>query len=373
MSDRSRKKIFAAAAAAFALYGALAARPVPQETVLAPRWLGSLESGLPTILGERRHPPAGDSLGPLPFEIGDRFGYVGMDGAFLLNRAKTGRVSISPGRWAEFGAQPESVEIRGPSGELVAAISDPGGYPFFLDGRYFVMGSGQSSVTEFDASGAALWTFDFPSQVIVADAAAGLFLAGLLDGAAVLVDGQGRQAFSFEPGGSRFSIVLGAAISGDGSRLAVVSGIDSQRFLALERLGAGPGGAIDFRVVYHEFLGEGFRRPVHVSFVDGGRRAVFEREGGIGIYDAGSRSTRSLRIDGELRAIDGYGGQGLLFAVFDRGGGAKDFVGMRISGRRPGVAMLAPFRSGSAFVGRMGSRLVVGGDRALAAFDLERR
>jgi len=376
MSEK-RKTAFIVAAAVFVAYSIAAARPVPPETVLAPRWLHSLEAGQPVLLGEA---PDGFSLHQasslhnlLPFELGGRFGFVEVeDGRLVLNREAAGQVSMSPRRWAwaEFGAEPESVAIYSAFGDALAVIDRPGGYPFFLDGRTFVIGSGQDSVSEIDDSGGVMWTFEFSGPITSLDAAAGLLLAGSLDGVVVLVDGAGRQVFSFEPGGSRFSVILGAAMSGDGSRIAVVSGIDSQRFLVLERFGAGPG---DFRVVYHEFLGEGFRRPVHVAFVDGGRRAVFEREGGLGIYDAGSRATRSVEIEGELRALDGSGGQDFLFAVFSCPEGGMRLVGMRASGGAPRVVMSAPFAGEEAFLGRSGARLVVGGGRALAAFDLERR
>ena len=374
MSEK-RSKTLVAVAAIFVIYTFVAARPVPPETVLVPRWLTSLETGLSVPLSEQVQPSGGMLHEPLPFVMGNRFGYVEADGRFLLNRVKTGQVSISPGRWAEFDAEPESVTVHDVAGEAVTVIANPGGYPFFLDGRYFIVGSGQDTVSEIDASGEALWTFEFASPLTSIDAAAGLLLAGLLDGEVVLVDRFGRQVFSFEPGGSRLSVILGSAISRDGSRLAIVSGIDSQRFLVLERFGAGPG---DYRVVYHEFLGEGFRRPVYVAFIENDRHVVFERHGGLGIYDVGSRLTRNVEIDGELLALDGSGGQGFLFAAFASldGGLPTDsvnIIGIRVAGRSPRVVMRAPFRSDEVFLGRMGSRLIVGGGQAMVAFDLERR
>ena len=359
----------------FVVYGIVAARPVPLETVLVPRWLTSLETGQPVPLGDVSIQAPALAHHPLPFALNNRFGYVESGGSFLLNRVKTDQVSISRERWAEFGAIPESVTVHGADGEALTVIDNPGGYPFFLDGRIFVIGSGQDSVSEIDASGAVRWTFEFASPLTSIDAAAGLLLAGSVDGVAVVVDGSGRQVFSFDPGGSRFSVILGAAISRDGSRLAIVSGIDSQRFLVLERFGAGLG---DYRVVYHEFLGEGFRRPVHVAFVDNDRHVVFERRGGLGIYDTASRITRNVEVDGELRILDESGGQGLVFAIFSHAendplGGAKELVGIQISGRAARVVTRAPFRSEEVFLGRMDSRLIIGGGQAMIAFDLERR
>ena len=350
MSEK-RKRNLIAIGAIFIVYSIVAVRPVSLETVLVPRWLSSMESGPPISFGEQT-PPPGAVSDVLPFTMDRRFGYVGMDGQFLLNRERTGQVSISGERWAEFDAEPESLTLYGIDGEALLVIENSGGYPFFLDGRVFVIGSGQDSVSEIGGRGEVLWTFDFPSPVTSMDAAAGLLLAGLLDGVAVLVDGMGRQVFSFDPGGSRFSVILGTAISADGSQLVIISGIDSQRFLFLERFGAGPG---DYRVVYHEFLGEGFRRPVHVAFIENGRHVVFERHGGLGIFDTASRLTRNVEVDGRLRALDGSGGQGLLFAVFadSESGAATDgnnLIGIRVSARTPRVVIRAPFRSEEVFL-----------------------
>jgi len=379
MSER-RNTAIAAVAVLFLAYGILAARPVPRETVLVPRWIASLDSGDAARFGEPSSVPAAASV-PIPFVLGDGFGYVDGNGRFVLNETKTGLVSVSRERWVEFDPNPRTAAIRSPDGGVLAVIDDPGGYPFFLDGRTFVMGDGQNSVAEIDGSGRTLWLFEFPGQITSVDAGAGLFMAGLLDGAVVLVDGQGRQAFLFEPGGSRIPVILGTAVSGDGSRLAIVSGIDRQRFLVLERFGSGPG---DYRVVYHEFLGDGFRRPVRVAFVDGDRRAVFEREDGLGVYDSFLRGTRNVAISGGLAALDGTGANGVLFALYRHDGGdSGELVGMRIYGRNPSVVLRAPFRGTDSFLGRIdsdasgvsgsGTRLVVGGGRALIAFDVEGR
>jgi len=370
-----RRRYLIGVVAVFLLYSAFAARPVQLETVFVPRWLTSLETGQPVLLGEGLVQATPVVHQPLPFVMNNRFGYVERDGSFTLNRVKTDQVSISRERWVEFGAMPESLSVYRADGGAFTTIDNPRGYPFFLDGRIFVVGSGQNSISEIHASGAVLWTFEFASPLTTIDAAAGLLLAGSVDGVALVIDGSGRQVFSFDPGGSRFSVILGAAISSDGSRLAIVSGIDSQRFLVLERFGAGLG---DYRVVYHEFLGEGFRRPVHIAFVDNDRHVVFERRGGLGIFDTASRLTMNVEVDGELRSLDESGGQGLVFAIFshtenDALGTARELVGIQVSGRTARVVTRAPFRSEGVFLGRMDSRLIIGGGQAMIAFDLERR
>jgi hypothetical protein len=173
--------------------------------------------------------------------------------------------------------------------------------------------------------------------------------------------------FFFEPGGSRYAVILGCVISRDGSRMGIISGVDDQRFLLLERFG-GPDG--EYKVIYHEFLEDGFRRPVHITMIDQDRWIVFEREGGLGVCEISSRQGTKIPLAGEIAALDHAGGQGLFFAVVSRPAGGKTLVGIRLPGS---IIMQAPFKSGEAFLGRTGSRLIVGGGSTLASFELEKK
>ncbi|MCL2608631.1 MAG: WD40 repeat domain-containing protein [Treponema sp.] len=368
MANKKKISVPIVVAISFIIYGAVAARPVLEEPALAPRWISSLNSEGPTHLSEQA--PGFDGR-TLPFAIGGRFGYVAMDGELPLNRPGSDNAWVSADRWAEFDPVPDVLTVNGADGSAPVVIDNPGGYPFFLAGRTFVMGRGQDSVSRFSDSGERLWTFDFPGIVTVVDASEELLAVGTLDGQLVVVDDSGRQVFAFEPGGSRLSLILGLALSDDGSRIGLISGLDSQRFLLLERLG---GGQREYRVVYHEFVGEGFRRPVQIVFLEGDRRLVFERPGGLGIYDTALRRSSRMDIPGELVALDGSGGRETLFAVFGRPDILQmELLGIRIGGIDPVIIISAPFKSGEVFLGRVDERLILGNSQALVAFDLEKR
>ncbi|QQO11262.1 WD40 repeat domain-containing protein [Breznakiella homolactica] len=339
----------------FIVYVFLAARPVAKETVLTSRWLSPLDA-------PPAQPESGENL--LPFELGSRFGYVDEDGRFALNRIRDSHISLSGTKWAEYGPEPQQIEVKTPRSGTVMTIEDPRGYPLFLDGRTFLVKREQSGITALDEGGQPLWSYDFPAPLTCIDASAGLVIAGLLDGTIELLDSQGTGIFFFEPGGSRLSAILGCALSADGSRLAVISGIDEQRFLLLERSGD------SYRVVYHEFLSEGFRRPVHLGFIDRDSRVVFERKDGIGIYDINTRASTFVPLDGTVYMFDGSGGDGLLFIITAEEAMRKNLVVIRLPGT---VITEAPFTSETAFLGRRDSLLYIGGDRALAAFQLDKR
>jgi hypothetical protein len=397
VAKEKRKIWFTAGFLFFVIYFFAASRPIPPETILAPRWLSSLELDLPE---ERSTGPAGDQALPapggfpvplggsagesapetdaaadnlLPFVLGGRFGYVDTGGRFSINRIKKEEVYLSENLWSEYDAEPERIEIRNNRGEEKLVIEDPRGYPFFLDGRIFLLGSEQNTLSEIDISGAVLWTYEFAAPLTCVDAAAGLVLTGSVDGVVEMLDGEGKRVFYFEPGGSRYAVILGCAISRDGSSLGIISGIDDQRFLLLERFG---GGNKEYKVSYHEFLEDGFRRPMHITFIDQDRWIVFERQGGIGLYELNSRRGTRVPLNGGITAIDKAGGQGLFFVVVSRTAAHKNLVGIRLPGRsvnNPRIVMEAPFKSGDAFLGRTGSRLFVGGGSTLISFELEKK
>jgi hypothetical protein len=344
----------------FLAYVLFAAQPVPEETVLLPRWLSSLETNFQATIGGS--PPERAAI--IPFRMGNRFGYINDSGQFLNNRVlEQGYLSFSPERWSEYNAQPVSIKVFDPADRELMTIENPRGYPVFLDNRSFIIGNEQNSVSALDNSGNILWTYDFPSPLTCIDAAAGFFLAGTLDGVVELLDSQGRLAFSFEPGGSRVDAIYGCAISQDGTRLAVISGIDNQRFLMLERSGD------SYRVAYHEFLSDGYRRAVHIRFIDNDSRIVFEREGGIGIYTIAARTSLSINLEGEVIALD-TGENKYLFIVIAQEENRKRLIGIKLPDE---IVLNAPFRSENAFLGRRNSKLYVGGDLGLASFELEKK
>ncbi|MDR0387353.1 MAG: WD40 repeat domain-containing protein [Treponema sp.] len=351
-------------------YFFVAARPIPVEAVLTPQWLVSLESGYPLYFeggngvsgGTPETAAEGELL--LPFTLGDRFGYFSRDGGFTLNRTVRGNVSVSENYWAEYDAVPRSIEIRDPRDVVQAEISEPGGYPFFIDNRFFLINEGQNSLTALDNDGKRLWTYDFAAPITDIDAAAGLILAGSLDGIVELLDLSGKRVFSFEIGGSRYSAVYGCRISQDGSKLAIIAGFDDQRFLLMEKLGD------SYRVAYHEFLSDGFRRPVHIAFIDEDRWVAFESEGCLALYNIGARNSIKLPLEGSITALDSSGTDGLLFVVTSQSERKKQLVEIRLP---QDIIMKAPFSSENTFLGRQGQRLYIGGGSTIASFALSRR
>ncbi|MDR0637956.1 MAG: WD40 repeat domain-containing protein [Spirochaetaceae bacterium] len=361
----TRKKRFLQIPLGFAVFlglALLAASPVPEETVLEKGWIRSFESlYMESGVG-------GDNSELFPFEIVHRdtirFGYFNREGVFSMNRVTQKNLSLSESRFAEYEAVPRRLEVKNAADETISRFENTNGYPLFLNGlneKTYLVRFEQSAVSEISEGGDVLWTYTFASPVTCVAGAQGRLLVGTLDGTVELLDEKGTRVFFFETGGSRITCVYGAAVSRDLSRIAVISGLDDQRFLLFEQ------SAGSYRVTYHEFIGDGKRRPVRIQFIDNDTRLVFERDEGLGLFEIKSRTSHRIPLDDEIAAIDGEGGDGLLFLVTRGQEGRNYLIGVKYPAS---VIMKTPFQSEAVFLRRAGNDLFVGSDRNLALFSI---
>jgi hypothetical protein len=341
----------------FLLYAFLAASPIPEEDVLIKGWIRSFESAYTT--GNEEHEL-------YPFQIGlpgaVRFGYFDKTGVLTVNQFSQKNVSLSGNRFVEFDAVPRSLEIKDRNNETVQRFENTNGYPLFLNDRLYLVHYEQNAISELTDDGSIAWTYAFASPLTCIAGARGSILAGTLDGTVELLDEKGSRVFFFETGGSRITCIYGAAISRDLSYIAVVSGIDDQRFLLFEQYGG------SYRVTHHEFIGDGRRRPVWIRFLDNDTRLAFEYEDGLGIYDMKSRTTHRIPLDGEIAAIDNEG-SGLLFLV-TANETRKYLTGILYPSS---IILKSPFQSTDVFLHRSGDTLFIGSDRSLVSFIIDKR
>ncbi|MCL2067532.1 MAG: WD40 repeat domain-containing protein [Treponema sp.] len=369
---KERKKLWVIAIfLLFIIYFFAAARPIPPETVLSLHWLSPLESD--TAENTEVTKTAVQPNGLIPFTLGSRFGYIDTEGHLRLNKIKYGEIYLSEYLWTEYEAEPDNIEIMNNAADIALILENPGGYPILLDNRIFILGSGQNSLSEIDTTGSVLWTYDFAAPLTCIDAAAGLVLAGSIDGVIEVLDNNGKRIFFFVPGGSRYEVILGCALSQDGQRVGIISGIAQQRFLLLEHYDSG-----EYKVIYHEFLEAGFRRPVHISFFDQDRRVAFECTEGISLFEIKSRRAVRIALNGELAAIDKTGSQGYFFLICSPSDEQKELIGIKLSrDRRKGIPgtvdIRAPFKSEGVYLGRTDTALIIGGGSTLLSFNLEKK
>ena len=184
------------------------------------------------------------------------------------------------------------LDIIDPDGRLRSRLNVDA-VPIASDGSLYLYEPGIGRLRRVDPSnGAELWSMDLLAPVTVLDAASGRTFIGMLDGRALILDSNGAILLRYRPGGSRVEAIFGGALSDDGTSLALLSGLDPQRFVLLEERKNG------FRPVSHHDTGSDFRRFVPVGFVDNGDRVVYEGLDSVLAVDTGQYDVSRLEIDG---------------------------------------------------------------------------
>ena len=92
-----------------------------------------------------------------------------------------------------------------------------------------------------------------------------LLFVGLLNGSLELLDGKGRPVFEFSPAGSRIPVVVGDAVSPDGSLLAAVTGIGPQYLTVLRRQAPGQARSTAYAPIAVLGLPSEFRREIRIE------------------------------------------------------------------------------------------------------------
>ncbi len=363
MAEKKRKKWLILSFVVFIVYLFVASSPIPEETVLINRWIVSTPQAGSENRDQKVLPASTGTW--IPFKIADRFGYFDPEGHFAFNQPIDNYVSLSSSLWAEYGSQDDQIDVHSFKDDGIIHLKNPHGYPFFADNKIFIVGNEQNSVESVDNSGKVLWKYDFSAPITALDAESDLVLIGGLNGTIEVLNNQGKSIFSFEAGGSRIPVIVGARLSWDGKKIALISGIDRQRFILLERSG------VPYKVSYHEYLTAGFRRPVFLTFIDRGRTVAFEREKGLGIFDISHRKSYTIPLDGSIVGMEEEGSSDRLFLLTsEEKDGRFNLIGI---GLPDTVILTSSFRGSTAFIDRRENRLFLGNDKLLAAFDFIKR
>jgi hypothetical protein len=351
-------RVFLLAVVTIILYFALFPYPAGKELVARPAWAVPLPAVIPAA-------PAGADAGKAaaPFQLGDVFGYVNDEGAFLSVDRTAFRVSLSQNGFVTYSRVGNTWFLQDPRGRRQYAFSGDG-YPMLsADGsRLFTVKTDLSGLTELDRSGSPVWSRDFPSLMTGVSIGTDGLAIGLLSGEVDLVDRQGKLVFSAPSQGSRIPAVMGVALSPDEALLATVGGVDPQLLTVLERRGPST-----YQSISDTPTGTDFRREVRMGFDPSGSYLYYEGREGVGLWDARGRRAALVPLPRGLAAAAFLPVQGL--AVFIGGDQArrellvvKPFASVRIR---------ESFPAGSLYAGTIGDGLLLGLDGLLLRIDLE--
>ncbi len=352
-------RVFFVALIVIILYFALFPYPLGRETVAKPVWSVTLADP------GARQPPAPPDIAKAiaaPFYLGDVFGYAAADGRILHAERALFRVALSQAGFVNYTRLGTNWILQNANGERVLSFSGYG-YPLLSgDGRrIFIVKTDLSGLIELDKTGDAAWSRDFPALLTTISVPGDFLLVGLLNGSLLLLDGRGSPKYEHVTGGSRLPVVLGAAVSPDGSLIASVSGIAPQFLTVLRRQGTG------FGEMAKEVLASDFRREVRVSFSPDSRYLLVEGERAAGLFDPAAPRLAWLPLPGDL-AEASFPGGGRLTAIASHDGALVD---LRIL--RPFTALILneTFSAQQVFLGTIEGDLLLGMDGRLLRIGLE--
>ncbi|GMO50122.1 MAG: hypothetical protein Pg6C_13460 [Treponemataceae bacterium] len=293
------------------VYIFLGAKRLSPPISLEPEWaVDVISSALKkdNAPGSGAHPPV-DTSRVMPYKLGQIMGYFTSGGAVDSLVTFPYRAAISRDHYAFFLSNARDTEFF-TSGGKSAGIIKGSGFPYFDEDRIFLFHPGGAAFSFVNPDGLTAWTYEGYAPITAFSSSQSGIAAGYADGVIRVFDFSG-EAREIEPGGSGFPVILGMAISPDGSKTASISGISPQRFV-LTRTDNGVN-----KVLHWRYLEKAARSQTLVRFSQTGMAVYYESGGLLCIYTIADNSTVEIPINGELLSIAELQkhGKGLVFAL----------------------------------------------------------
>ncbi len=261
-------------------------RDILPEVSLVPRWTRSVDREV--------RAPADKFVHSIPFTFSGRFGYFLPDGTILASEKTLYDVAIDEKGFVNYSSVNNSLLVRSPDGTIEGSVLFPG-YPFFLNGRRFVISPDENTLAEINTDGDVLWHSTFSSLVTGISVKDGYVFVGTLNDGAVLLGEKGKRIYTFVPDVSRINIIYGVSVSRRGKRLLVVSGIDPQIITILEKKGN------TYKSDYSLELASPLRHHVLCGFSEGGKYALIERSKSVMLLNIQKKDIMTIRQEGMLQ------------------------------------------------------------------------
>lgn len=279
------------------LYVIIAARPLSPEIQFVPAWTIELES---YTKGEVEPAADEDFDGAVSFKMSQNLGYFTGDGKILNYITFPYKAAVSDKSYTLYGTSSQVMQIMSPAGEENGRISVTG-FPHFTDDRKFIFLPGGSSFSKLDGDGSVSWTYEGFSPITAFASSSTGTVAGFANGRVLGFDNEGNITHNYEPGGSNYEVILGAAISESSKYIATLSGQDGQRFVIAKRTGESYGAHTS--IVYYKTLGEELNRQVLIKFSRDEKKVFYNSAAGIGIVSCTNFRSTDIPVRGRILSV----------------------------------------------------------------------
>ena len=327
------------------VYIILAAEPLAKEHQFIPQWK----------LDVNAHIQKADASGekPLYFKLGQTMGYFTESDTLLSVETFPFKAAISEHYYAPYNTYGSSIDFFTPDGQKAGTITESG-FPLFDKDRIFVFLAGGASFVECDSDGKRKWEYDGTVPITAFDSSPSGCVAGFADGTVRQFSSDGTMIQKFSPGGSDYQVILGAALSSDGSMIALVAGQNRQRFVLMKKYEA------QSKVVFHEYVGQSDPRQRLVEFGKDGSVVWYNYKNTLGIVDTKSGKASHLAIRGQAISLEESGD--LVFVL------TRDETNYTVYAIEKFDTMIGSFSfdAQSAFIRTDGENLFVGKDSSIS-------
>lgn len=291
-------KIIAPICIAFAiLYIIIASKPLLPEIQFLPVWTIDLEA---YTKGEEIEVSPEDFDNAVSFKLGQNLGYFTPDGKILSFITFPYKATISNTSYTLYGTSSEQMQINSPAGKEIGKINITG-FPYFSEDRKFIFLPGGSSFSKLNEDGSVAWTHEGFTPLTAFSSSKTGIVTGYADGSVIAFDNEGNITQQYQPGGSSYEVILGAAISETSKYIATLSGEGGQRFVISKKSDANYGSHTS--IVFYKSMAKELNRQVLIKFTKDEKKVFYNNATGIGIVNTRNFRNTELPIKGRILSI----------------------------------------------------------------------
>ena len=279
------------------LYVIIASRPLSPEIQFVPVWTVDLEG---YTKSENVEPANEDFEKAVSFKMGQTLGYFTPEGKILTYITFPYKATISDDSYTLYGTSSSEMQILSPSNEQIGKISVTG-FPYFTENRKFIFLPGGSSFSKLNEKGEVLWKYEGFSPITAFSSSETGTVAGFADGKVIGFNNEGHVTHEYNPGGSNYEVIFGAAISESSKFIATLSGQDGQRFVISKKSDSSHGAHTS--IVFYKSMDEEVNRQVLIKFSKDEKKVFYNNACGIGIVNTKNFKNTEIPIKGRILSI----------------------------------------------------------------------
>ncbi|MGL1894336.1 MAG: hypothetical protein OCD02_22080 [Spirochaetaceae bacterium] len=231
----------------------------------------------------------------IPYIFGDRAGYFSTDLKNAWGIDIHDGVTLLDDGYINYKRSEKTLNYTNLKGIAKYKIEDDG-YPFSINNRLFILGRDRKSISEI-VYGEIRWTKNFNYIITTVDANEKDLVIGFMKGEFVVLDETGDLFFEYEVGGSRVSVIYSTSISTDGNCIAIVSGLDPQRFILYQRK------ELEFKPIFSMNLKDEVRRSPKLFITSNDNNIFIEGSDGFYVVDYSTKESSFIAADYPLKNV----------------------------------------------------------------------